>query len=194
MRGSRIPIWLGLHLLMVCFAGCAFERQWQSARQFNSLEYELAGCWEGTWQSQVNHRQGSIRAIITRQGQNCYHAHFRTSCVSVIPVEFEMPLYVSDEGAVYSFEGEQDLGRLAGGVFVCSGRASGCELSAEYLSDRGDSGRLTLTRVCESGDCGNSRSQPAESPHAAAILLLEEGLLQDESEPLILPASGIQPE
>jgi|GEM_PF-2836801 len=194
MRGSKFPIWLGLHLLMVCFTGCAFERQWQSARQFNSLEYELAGCWEGTWQSDVSRRQGSIRAIITRQGQNCYHAHFRTSCVSVIPVEFEMPLYVSDEGTVYSFEGEQDLGRLAGGVFICSGQASGCDLSADYLSDRGDSGKLALTRVCGGGECGGSESSPLGSQHAAAILLLEEGLLQEEAEPLILPTSGIQPE
>ncbi|MFP6762761.1 MAG: hypothetical protein VB858_04060, partial [Planctomycetaceae bacterium] len=98
--------------------GCAFEREWQSAQGYSWPENELAGCWDGKWHSDWNNHEGRLRAIITKQGEGYYHAHFKATFLKIVPYEFELPMLVTDAGQVYTFQGDADLGLLAGGQYV----------------------------------------------------------------------------
>lgn len=153
MTVRRLFPFLTTTLLLTALAGCAFDRQWQAASQFASPEYDLAGCWQGTWHNDQNGHQGTLRAIITRQGEHCFLGHFKARCAMAVPFEFEMPLFVTEDGAVYLFEGQEDLGLLAGGVVKYEGSASGNEFQTIFRTDNGRSGTITMTKV-RSTDCG----------------------------------------
>ncbi len=140
---STIPLALAAFLL----TGCAFEREWQAARGYAWPENELAGCWEGSWHSDWNGHEGGLRAIITQQGDNYYNAHFKATYAVVIPFEFEIPLLVTDDGQVYTFEGDADLGLLAGGNYVYCGTASGGNFHSTYEAENGDHGTFSMVKV-----------------------------------------------
>lgn len=144
-------------LLAVCGAltGCSFDREWQAAQTYAYPEYELAGCWEGTWQSDYNGHNGGLRAIITKQGDGYYNAHFHATYAVVIPFEFEIPMLVTDEGRAYTFEGQADLGWLAGGVYTYNGNASSTDFLANYCAENNDHGTFTMTKVQTCGGCCN---------------------------------------
>ena len=149
-------------LIVVCgmLTGCSFERQWQEATKYSYPEQELAGCWEGTWQSDYNGHHGGLRAIITKQGEGYYDAHFHATYAAVIPYEFQLPLLVTDDGTAYALEGEADLGWLAGGLYTYNGNATATDFAASYCAENKDHGTFTMQKkrpcaeCCGSGTCG----------------------------------------
>lgn len=151
---------IGLLLLLMC-SGCAFERQWRATCDCPCTGRDLAGCWEGTWQSEMNGHHGGLRAVITDQGAGVYDAHFKATFAVVIPYEFQMSLLVADDGTVYTFEGQEDLGLLAGGVYTYRGTASATDFLAHYCaSGNGDHGTFSMSKLCPGqgeccGACGN---------------------------------------
>ena len=154
--GKRaIPLLRTLMLLAVAslLTGCSFDREWQAARSYAYPEHELAGCWEGTWQSDYNGHQGGLRAIITKQGDGYYDAHFHATYAVVIPFEFEIPLLVTDDGRAYAFEGQADLGWLAGGVYTYDGSATATDFLASYCAENNDHGTFTMQKVHTCGEC-----------------------------------------
>ncbi|MDA1015696.1 MAG: hypothetical protein O3A00_14735 [Planctomycetota bacterium] len=136
--------------------GCiGFERDWRDARHSCFPTDDIAGLWEGTWCSHTNGHNGSLRAIITRDCNGCYHAQFKATFLEVVPFGFEMPLGVSRNGDVHSLDGSADLGLLAGGVYRYSGEANACHFVANYCA-KSDHGVFNMTRVatcCDSGCC-----------------------------------------
>lgn len=150
------------HLTRVCLlvastcalTGCAFEREWQAAQSYSWPENELAGCWEGNWHSNWNGHEGGLRAIVTKQGDNYYHAQFHATYLKVVPFEFELPMLVTDDGQIYTFEGDADLGLLAGGKYVYNGTAHDGQFHAEYSAENSDHGIFTMCKVKTCGDCG----------------------------------------
>lgn len=158
IRAQHILLLVGLTGLL---SGCAFEREWQSATAFSYPDQELAGCWEGTWQSDSNGHRGELRAIITKQGDGYYNAHFHATYLAVVPFEFELPLLVTDDGRTYALEGEADLGWLAGGLYHYGGTATANEFLANYNAENNDHGTFTMQKVyacgsgCETGTCGS---------------------------------------
>lgn len=140
---------------LLLLTGCAFEREWQSACSYSYPEHDLAGCWEGTWQSDWNGHHGGLRSIITKQGDGYYNAQFHATYAVVIPFEFEIPLLVTDDGQVYNFQGEADLGWLAGGNYTYNGTATASEFLADYCAENNDHGTFTMTRKHTCGaSCG----------------------------------------
>ncbi len=127
--------------------GCAFEREWQAAQSYAYPEHELAGCWDGSWQSDSNNRQGDLRAIITKQGAGAYHAQVKATHATGIPFEFDVPLLVTDEGSVYTFESEADLGWIAGGLYNCQGMANGIDFDADFRVSNGNRGRFRMQKL-----------------------------------------------
>jgi len=134
--------------------GCAFEREWQSAQGYSWPDNELAGCWDGSWHSNWNHHEGSLRAIITKQGEGYYHAHFKATFLKFVPYEFELPMLVTDDGHIYTFEGDADLGLLAGGQYVYSGSASDGQFQANYTAGNSDHGTFSMSKVQSCQNCG----------------------------------------
>jgi hypothetical protein len=127
--------------------GCAFEREWQAAQSYAYPEHELAGCWDGSWQNASSGRHGDLRAIITKEGAGAYHAQFKATYAIGIPFEFDIPLLVTDDGSVYTFESEADLGWLAGGLYSYQGMASGMDFDASFRVSNGHQGTFTMQKL-----------------------------------------------
>jgi hypothetical protein len=156
---SRISLVARLCVLAAAtttLTGCAFEREWQSAQSYSWPENELAGCWEGNWHSDWNGHEGGLRAIVTKQGEGYYHAHFKATFLKVVPYEFELPMLVTEDGHIYTFEGDADLGLLAGGKYVYNGTASGGQFQADYSAENNDHGTFTMSKVHSCGECGSA--------------------------------------
>ena len=136
--------------------GCAFDRVWREAQNYSYPEHELAGCWEGTWQSDYNGHHGSLRAVITKENEGVYNAHFKATFAVIIPYEFQIPFLVSNDGEIYTFEGTQDLGRLAGGVYTYNGTASSTGFRSFYNATNKDHGTFTMQKLHTCNECGSS--------------------------------------
>ncbi len=134
-------------VIALLMTGCAFEREWQAAQSYAYPEHELAGCWDGSWQSDSSSRQGDLRAIITKEGAGAYHAHFKATHATGIPFEFDTPLLVTDDGSVYTFESEADLGWLAGGLYNCEGMANGSDFDADFRVSNGNHGSFRMQKL-----------------------------------------------
>ena len=142
---------------------CSFERDWRSCQDFSYSSDDIAGCWEGNWHSDWNGHEGNLRAIITKQGDDLYHARFKAVFAYIIPYSFDIPLSVSQDGDVALFQSEADLGFLAGGVYRYSGTATSSEFSASYDADSGDHGTFTMQRLpSNSEDCTSMDCVPAQ--------------------------------
>ena len=115
----------------------------------------MAGCWDGKWHSDWNGHEGGLRAIITKQGEGYYHAHFKATFLKVVPYEFELPMLVTEDGHIYTFEGDADLGLLAGGKYVYNGTASGGQFHADYSAENNDHGTFTMSKVHSCSECGS---------------------------------------
>ena len=158
--------WFALLAILLAFSltGCrSFEREWRQSQSYAYPEHELAGCWQGTWQSDWNQHSGGLRAIITKESESTYRAKFKATYLVVVPFEFEMPLLVAEDGQIYTFEGSADLGLLAGGLYTYKGSAAASEFASSYCGGNGDHGTFTMTKKppCSqefaTGDCAPKR-------------------------------------
>jgi hypothetical protein len=158
--GMLIRLSVAALLVALCglLTGCSFERQWQEATRYSYPEQELAGCWEGTWQSDYNGHHGGLRAIISKQGEGYYDAHFHATYAAVIPFEFELPLLVTDDGTAYALEGEADLGWLAGGLYTYNGNATATDFVAAYCAENNDHGTFTMQKKRPCAECFGSET------------------------------------
>jgi hypothetical protein len=125
---------------------CTFERDWRAAQQCGVPSDQLAGLWEGTWESHYNGHNGKLRAIITNCGGGQYHARYHATFVFVVPYAYDTTHSAVDQGGVTYFSGVQDLGCLAGGVYHYNGYA-------DYRADK-DYGVFRMRRVGSCGGCG----------------------------------------
>lgn len=145
---SRSLCWVAA-LCLVLISGCAsYRRDWRAADCFDCQMSGLEGRWEGTWCSHVTGHHGTLRAIITRQDDGCYYAQFRATYAYLVPFSFAVPLTVTESAGIYHFDGQADLGWLAGGQFNYSGTATACDLESGYCADD-DHGVFELHRVCD---------------------------------------------
>jgi hypothetical protein len=149
---------LFLFVVLACgSSGCllTFERDWRSAQRDGIQTDQLAGIWEGTWQSNYNGHTGKLKAIITPCGNGHYHAQYKGTFALVVPFAYETTHYgeVGEDGVIY-FSGRQSLGKLAGGDYVTQGWANGATFFATFQADV-DHGTFRMHRV---GSCGPSGS------------------------------------
>ncbi|HUG93191.1 MAG TPA: hypothetical protein VML55_20285 [Planctomycetaceae bacterium] len=136
---------LGLSLLAA--AGCcSFDREWRDSLCCVPGGDGLDGLWEGTWRSGKNDHSGRLRAIITRCDEGSYRTRFHAVFWEVLPFEFTLAMTSAREGGAERFEGQADLGPLAGGVYTYAGVADACEFNATYCA-RSDHGVFHMRRV-----------------------------------------------
>lgn len=149
-------------LLLTCgFIGCTgFQREWRASEGYSHPGDQLAGRWEGTWESHVNGHDGKLRAIITPCSSGGYHAHYHATYLKVVPFAYETWHSTTPGGNVTFVMGEEDLGWLAGGLYQYNGQTDGDSLVVCYQADE-DHGVFRLYRVDRCGCCG-------ECQHVAA--------------------------
>ncbi len=132
-------------------SGCSsFNRHWEEAGRMPGTATGMSGRWEGTWRSEANGHEGGLRCLVTEQENGLYEAWFRATYHRVFDLHFgyKVPLTVERTNGVYRFEGEADLGWLAGGIYHYEGEATAEHFFSRYRS-RQDQGTFDMRRPGE---------------------------------------------
>lgn len=134
-----------LTALLGIASGCSFNRAWESAAITPTPSDDVTGRWEGTWVSEVNQHHGRLRCILARDEAGVHQARFHATFFGVLSAGYTVPLQIAREGGDFRLQGEQNLGRLAGGVFSYDGMASPTNFFCTYRS-KSDHGTFQMTR------------------------------------------------
>jgi hypothetical protein len=129
------------------------DRQQQQGREPQASdeprrELVIEGPWEGKWRSSKESHSGALRCVLTRTGPDTYNAEYHATYFLIFRYSYSMPLRVQRRDEAYnvvSFDGETNLGWLAGGKYQYSGHASADEFMCTYRSSR-DYGYFEMTR------------------------------------------------
>ena len=150
MRSSpaAYPTWqLVLCIAALCIGGCSsFDRDYDAAATTRPVgPTDITGRWHGIWQSDASGHNGDLRCLVTRLNRNVYHARYAAVFLSIFHFEYEMNLTAAQQGQWVQFNGDADLGAMAGGVYHYEGHADSIGFFATYQCT-GDRGRFTLKR------------------------------------------------
>lgn len=144
---SRIFLAAGFALLASGCGAIRFNRAWS---RFESAAYDggMAGRWKGEWRSEWNGHSGGLRCLMTRQAEDHYLAWFFSTYGWFFFFQHETVFHVvGDEAETLRFEGEQDLGKLVGGVYRYAGTATPDVFHATFRAENGDEGVFEMQRV-----------------------------------------------
>ena len=117
-RALRLLKRLFILLMLIPLFGCSsFNRDFESAVAARSNESEgiVEGSWAGRWISDAGHGSGKLRCILTRSSAEQYKARFEATFWGIFRGGYDVMLNAEEVEGVVKFEGEQDLGWLAGG-------------------------------------------------------------------------------
>jgi hypothetical protein len=119
--------------MMAC--GCSsFNRDWQRAATQPVSTNDLAGRWQGTWLSDVNGHTEQLRCLMSRVSDTNYSARFQAKYRKIFRITFSytVPLVVERREDGFQFQGEADLGWMAGGVYHYRGHADATNFLSTY--------------------------------------------------------------
>jgi hypothetical protein len=108
----------------------------------------LSGRWEGRWVSQANGHNDELRALITIADTNHYDVKFHAAYKQWITIHFGYTVRKETKpgtGGDVLFQGSEDLGRLAGGVYTYEGHADRTNFFSTYKS-KYDHGTFEMKR------------------------------------------------
>jgi hypothetical protein len=133
------------HLLAPLTANCReFHQAWDRAAA--TPPGEMGGRWDGEWRSEATGHHGPLRGVVQPLAADRWRVYFRAGYSAVFRACYHSEFVVTPEDGRWTFRGESDLGRLAGGVYQHDGQATRREFVSTYRS-RYDHGRFVLTRV-----------------------------------------------
>jgi len=144
---TRVAVALLVVASLLLFTGCShFDHDWAATAgiQPNGLQ-DITGRWQGTWQSAADGHSGGLRCIVTRVNETTYHAAFFATYASILHFTYDMNLSAHPQGEVMIFEGQSDLGPLAGGLYHYDGHANSTDFFANYKCSY-DNGTFTMKR------------------------------------------------
>lgn len=140
---SRVAV---VCLALLSGSGCStFNRDWQEAAARPVPAGSLEGRWEGRWLSDVNGHTGKLRCIVARETGSQYEFHYWATFWKLFRATYKVHLHVRPVDIGYELRGEENLGKLAGGVYQYEGRVSGTNFTSTYRSPY-DHGTFRLTR------------------------------------------------
>jgi hypothetical protein len=139
-RFSRVSWPLLVAALFLC--GCsAFNYEWRQATKKPTPTQDISGRWEGQWLSHANGHNDGLRALITKVDTNQYDVKFHAAYKKWVTVHFGYTVRMETKPGTngLAFHGSEDLGVLAGGVYIYDGNASPTNFFSTYDSkyDRG---------------------------------------------------------
>lgn len=146
VKFSSLPVWATL-LALFCLTGCStFNRDWKRAANAPAPANSIAGRWEGRWISDVNGHTGALRCLMTSVDEANCRARFRATYKQVLHFSYAVPLQVQPHYDGWEFSGQENLGRLAGGVYYYEGRANLTNFLSTYRCQY-DHGTFEMHRV-----------------------------------------------
>jgi hypothetical protein len=133
-------------LIFASICGCSsFNHAWKQAGLKPTPRNSIAGRWEGRWISDVNGHHGALRCLMTHDTNSTYRAWFRATYGGLLHFSYTARWEIQPHDIGWEFNGEADLGKLAGGAYYYEGRATTTNLISIYRS-KYDHGRFELTR------------------------------------------------
>lgn len=154
-RGTRIrcgasrgiALALGCLLLASSCGAFRFNRAWSDYQPVEGGG-ALAGRWKGEWRSEWNGHSGGLRCLTTREDEESYRAWFFSTYAGIFFFQYQMVFRVrAGENGTLSFEGEQDLGKMVGGVYRYEGTVVEDSFQATFRAENGDHGVMEMRRV-----------------------------------------------
>jgi hypothetical protein len=141
---KTVPV---LALVLALFAsGCStFYRDWDRAAGQLPPPDSIAGRWEGAWTSDVNAHTGRLRCLLNRENDTSYRARFRATYWKIFRFSYAVSLAVEERGGTWRISGEENLGKMAGGVYRYEGQVSPTNFHATY-SSKYDHGTFEMKR------------------------------------------------
>lgn len=98
--------------------------------------------------SDVNGHNGDLRCLITREEEGKYAARFRASYMWLLRFSYTVRLEVQSQEGGWLFQGQEDLGKLAGGLYHYEGNATQTNFHSTYRSPA-DEGVFAMQRIME---------------------------------------------
>ena len=138
---------IGLSLaLLLGVTGCStFQREWRAAGKAQPAANDIQGRWEGTWSSRTNGHHGRLRCLISKETDSQYLARFHANYHKILSFSYAVALTVRAADGAYQFQGDADLGRMAGGGYHYEGRATPTNFFSTYQA-KGDGGVFEMKR------------------------------------------------
>jgi hypothetical protein len=138
---------LGLIGALLLGGGCSsFHHEWKKAAANSPSVAGMQGRWQGSWHSDVNGHSGKLRCLISETGTNTYRARFHAKYLKILSFGYTVALKAEPSATNgFTFSGEANLGRLAGGVYHYEGHADGTNFFSTY-SCKYDHGTFQMAR------------------------------------------------
>jgi len=138
-------------LLLLCSCS-TFNYEWrQSTKQAVSTN-DITGRWEGSWKSAANGHEDTLRCLITKVDEQTYKAKFHAAYKKWITFHFgySVRLHAEKSADRIAFQGREDLGALAGGVYTYEGHADATNFFSTFKS-KYDHGTFQMQRPAPPG-------------------------------------------
>jgi hypothetical protein len=75
----------------------------------------IEGAWEGEWISDTNGHHGRLRCLVTENKDGTYTTWYHAKYKKILGFAYSVNVDATPAPQGYSFKGEADLGKLAGG-------------------------------------------------------------------------------
>jgi len=151
VRPRRLLAALALAACLLVTPGCGAVRfcyAWSGREPPPADAAPIEGRWRGSWRSHWNGHSGGLRCIVTPEEEGVFRAWFYSTYARILFFQYRTLLAVSgDEDGLQRFEGQQDLGSMAGGVYRYRGHVKGDAFHATFRADNGDHGVFEMERV-----------------------------------------------
>ncbi len=132
--------------LSLLVAGCSsFSREWKAATPPAQDALGIEGRWIGTWQNTNNTHADRMRAVVREVAPLEYRVYFHAKYKKILGFKYHATFLGSAQNGAFVFHGEQDLGKLAGGLYRYDGSIRPTNFFSTYQS-KYDSGTFTLGR------------------------------------------------
>ena len=128
--------------------GCSgFHRAWKHeiSRTTPYPDGTFEGAWEGEWVSETNGHHGRLRCLVNKNEDGTYRTWYHAKYKKILSFAYGVDVEVKPVQSGYEFNGEADLGKLAGGLYRYEGESSKGDFHATY-SSKFDNGIFKMNR------------------------------------------------
>jgi hypothetical protein len=141
---SRLFALLGLVLILT---GCStFDRDYQAALKQPVSAESPVGPWTGRWTSDKMGHTGELRCLVQKDiGDDLYTARFKARFWKCFTYTSTATLTMKPKGEEFYFDGNAQLGWLAGGEYKYEGRVNPKFFFSEYQC-KWDNGTFYMER------------------------------------------------
>ena len=138
--------WVLLLVPVLATFGCrSFNSDWKAAADHASGVDDIQGRWQGIWASDVTGHTDKLRCMISTNQEGTIKARFKANYKKVFTFGYTVPLTLQPSGTGYTFQGEANLGWMAGGMYYYGGTVDATNFSSTY-SNRYDHGVFRMGR------------------------------------------------